>query len=38
MGLWGRWLKIKAWLELFPFARRDMFRRQRSYLKTERLR
>lgn len=38
MGLWGRWLKVKAWLELFPFARRDMFRRQRSYLKTERLR
>jgi branched-chain amino acid transport system permease protein len=38
MGLWGRWLKIRAWLELFPFARRDMFRRQRSYLKTERLR
>jgi branched-chain amino acid transport system permease protein len=38
LGLWGRWLKIKAWLELFPFARRDMFRRQRSYLKTERLR
>ncbi|MFN3643233.1 MAG: branched-chain amino acid ABC transporter permease [Gemmobacter sp.] len=38
MGLWGRWLKIKAWLELFPFARKDMFRRQRSYLKTERLR
>ncbi|MFN6977831.1 MAG: branched-chain amino acid ABC transporter permease [Gemmobacter sp.] len=38
MGLWGRWLKIKVWLELFPFARKDMFRRQRSYLKTERLR
>jgi branched-chain amino acid transport system permease protein len=38
LGLWGRWLKTKAWLELFPFARRDMFRRQRSYLKTERLR
>jgi branched-chain amino acid transport system permease protein len=38
MGLWGRWLKIRAWLQLFPFARRDMFRRQRSYLKTERLR
>lgn len=38
MGLWGRWLKTKMWLELFPFARRDMFRRQRSYLKTERLR
>lgn len=38
MGLYGRWLKIRIWLELFPFARRDMFRRQKSYLKTERLR
>lgn len=38
MGLYGRWLKIRTWLELFPFARRDMFRRQKSYLKTERLR
>lgn len=38
MGLYGRWLKIKVFLELFPFARKDMFRRQKSYLKTERLR
>lgn len=37
-GLYGRWLKLRIWLELFPFARRDMFRRQKSYLKTERLR
>lgn len=38
MGLYGRWLKIRIFLELFPFARKDMFRRQKSYLKTERLR
>lgn len=38
LGLYGRWLKIRIWLELFPFARRDMFKRQKSYLKTERLR
>lgn len=38
MGLYGRWLKIRIWLELFPFARRDMFRRQKAYLKTERVR
>ena len=38
LGLYGRWLKIRIWLELFPFARRDMFRRQKSYLKTERVR
>lgn len=38
MGLYGRWLKVRTWLQLFPFARRDMFKRQKSYLKTERLR
>ena len=38
MGLYGRWLKVRTWFELFPFARRDMFRRQKSYLKTERVR
>ena len=38
MGIYGRWLKIRTWFELFPFARKDMFKRQKSYLKTERLR
>jgi branched-chain amino acid transport system permease protein len=38
MGIYGRWVKIRTYFELFPFYRRDMFRRQRSYLKTERLR
>lgn len=38
MGLYGRWLKFRVFLELFPFARKDMFKRQKSYLKTERLR
>lgn len=38
MGLYGRWLKIRTYFELFPFYRRDMFRRQKSYLKTERVR
>lgn len=38
MGLYGRWLKIRTYFELFPFYRRDMFRRQKSYLKTERMR
>lgn len=36
-GLYGRWLKIRFWLDLFPLARRDMFRRQKTYLKTERM-
>lgn len=38
MGIYGRWLKIRTYFELFPFYRRDMFRRQRSYLRTERMR
>ncbi len=38
LGINGRWLKTRAWFQLFPLARRDMFRRQKSYLKTERMR
>ncbi|WP_164658952.1 branched-chain amino acid ABC transporter permease [Tropicibacter sp. Alg240-R139] len=38
MGIYGRWLKVRTWFELFPFYRKDMFKRQKSYLKTERLR
>lgn len=38
MGIYGRWLKFRTWLELFPFARRDMFKRNQSFLKTERTR
>jgi branched-chain amino acid transport system permease protein len=38
MGIYGRWMKIRTYFDLFPFYRRDMFRRQRSYLKTERMR
>ena len=37
MGLWGRWLKVRTWLQLFPFYRRGMFKRQKSYAKSERL-
>jgi branched-chain amino acid transport system permease protein len=37
-GLNGRWLKIRALLESFPLYRRDTFRRQKSYMKSERLR
>ncbi len=37
MGLQGLWLKIRTYFELFPFYRRDMFKRQKSYLKTERV-
>ena len=37
MGLYGRWLKLRAYLQLFPFYRRGMFRRQKSFTKSERL-
>ena len=37
-GLYGRWLKIRTWFELFPFYRKGMFRRQKSYTKSERVR
>ena len=38
MGIYGRWMKVRAYLELFPFYRRGMFRRQKAFLKTDRLR
>jgi len=38
LGLYGRWLKIRIYFELFPFYRKGMFRRQKSYMKSERLR
>lgn len=38
LGLYGRWLKIRTWFELFPFYRKGMFRRQKTYMKSERLR
>lgn len=38
LGLYGRWLKVRAWLQLFPFYRRGMFKRQKSFTKSDRLR
>ena len=38
MGLYGRWLKIRTWFSAFPFYRRGMFKRQKSFQKSERLR
>lgn len=37
-GLNGRWLKLRALLESFPLYRRDTFRRQKTYMKSERYR
>jgi len=38
LGLYGRWLKIRTYFELFPFYRKGMFRRQKAYMKSDRLR
>jgi len=38
LGLYGRWLKVRTWLQLFPFYRRGMFRRQKTFQKSERVR
>jgi len=38
MGLYGWWFKVRTYLELFPFYRRGMFRRQKAFQKSERLR
>ncbi len=37
LGMYGRWLKVRAWFQLFPFYRRGMFKRQKSYQKSDRL-
>jgi branched-chain amino acid transport system permease protein len=38
MGLYGRWLKIRTYLQMFPFYRKGMFKRQKSFQKSDRLR
>lgn len=37
MGIYGRWVKIRTYFELFPFYRKGMFKRQKTFLKTERM-
>ena len=37
LGIYGRWFKIRTYFALFPFYRRGMFRRQRSFTKSDRL-
>ena len=37
MGLYGRWLKMRTWLQLAPFYRRGMFKRQKSFQKSDRV-
>ena len=37
LGLYGRWLKVRTYLQLFPFYRVGMFKRQKSFQKSDRL-
>jgi branched-chain amino acid transport system permease protein len=37
MGMYGRWLKIRTFFSLFPFYRKGMFKRQKSFQKSDRL-
>jgi branched-chain amino acid transport system permease protein len=38
LGIYGRWMKIRYFFETFPYYRKSSFERQKSYLKTERMR
>ncbi|WP_158969674.1 branched-chain amino acid ABC transporter permease [Chachezhania sediminis] len=36
-GIYGIWLKVYTWIDLLPLYRRDTFKRQTSYAKSERV-
>ena len=38
LGMYGRWMKIKLFFSTFPMYKRHTFTRQKSYMKSERLR
>ena len=38
LGLYGRWLKVRTFFSMFPFYRRGLFRRQKTFQKSDRLR
>jgi len=35
-GLYGRWLKMQHYFQLFPLYKKATFRRQKTYVKSER--
>ena len=37
-GIYGRWLKLKAYFLNFPLYKASTFKRQKAYTRTERLR
>ncbi len=38
LGIYGRWVKVRSFFSEFPLYRRSTHKRQRTFLKTERLR
>jgi len=36
-GIYGRWLKVKHYFQMFPLYKKATFKRQKSYMKSERL-
>jgi len=38
LGIYGRWLKIRTYLQNFPFYRKGLFKREKTFQKSERLR
>jgi branched-chain amino acid transport system permease protein len=38
LGIYGRWAKIKLYFSLFPLYKQATFRRQKTYMRSERLR
>jgi branched-chain amino acid transport system permease protein len=37
LGIYGRWLKLRTYFQLFPFYRKGLFKRQKSFQKSDRL-
>jgi branched-chain amino acid transport system permease protein len=38
LGIYGRWMKLKLYFSVFPLYKRATFKRQKSYMRSERLR
>ena len=38
LGIYGRWIKIRVFFSTFPMYKRATFKRQRTYMRSERLR
>jgi branched-chain amino acid transport system permease protein len=38
LGIYGRWVKLKVYFSTFPLYKQATFKRQRAYMRSERLR